>query len=191
MNLDICLKDSIKTSKRKVNYIDFVTVFPCDENMRIFLSETTVNINSNILAVKVFDVIKEIRKNFPDTTVNNVGSDKTIIIFESPQKKSFAKIFISVFILLIAFFGGATSIVNFHSDIDIQRSFDVWNSFFAGKSAGPLETALPYAAGVAVGFLFIINIFRKKGSPKPSLIELDMDEYAERIQDYMSRKNKK
>ena len=147
--------------------------------------------------VSVTDIIKQIKKTYPDYTVNNVGAQDTVVQYAAQKSHDVAwfKWLKIAFVVLVLFAGSSTAIMSFHTDGQIPKVFENYHRmFFGGGAAGgstpagdasgssdgvsPLVMSIPYSIGLAAGILVFFNHFAgKKITDDPTPIEVEMALY--------------
>jgi len=150
------------------------------------LMDIEADVKKNYL-VSVMEIIKVIKKQYPDYTVNNVGETETLVDYK-PQKSadnSYLKWSKIAFVTLVLFAGSATAIMSFHSDAqmpDIFKKF--YEIIFGRKTDRPLIIDIPYSIGLAVGIIVFFNHFLgKKITEDPTPIEVEMSLYESDVAD--------
>ena len=131
--------------------------------------------------VSVTDIIKIIKKKFPDYSVINLGEKDTIIDY-SPvivKENKFLKILRIIFVCIVLFMGAATAIMSFHSDAQIPDVFkNYYKIFFGYELDNPKIIAVPYSIGLAVGIIVFFNhLGNIKITRDPTPIEVEMSLY--------------
>ncbi len=139
-----------------------------------------LKIRKNYL-VSVTDIIKIIKKKFPDYSVINLGEKDTIIDY-SPvivKENQFLKILRVIFVCIVLFMGAATAIMSFHSDAQIPDVFkNYYKIFFGYELDNPKIIAVPYSIGLAVGIIVFFNhLGNIKITRDPTPIEVEMSLY--------------
>jgi len=131
--------------------------------------------------VSVTDIIKKIKKSYPDYTINNVGEMDTLVQYAS--KKSYDRPWVKwlrvAFVVAILFVGSATAIMSFHTDGQMPKIFETYYRMIYGESkANPMIVNIPYSIGIAVGIIVFFNHFMgKKITDDPTPIEVEMELY--------------
>lgn len=135
--------------------------------------------------VSVTDIIKLIKKTYPEYTVNNVGAQDTVVQYAVQQSRDLAwwKWLKISFVVLILLAGSSTAIMCFHSDSQIPKVFEnYYRIFFGQQTSNPLIISIPYAIGLALGILVFFNHFMgKKVTDDPTPIEVEMALYETEI----------
>lgn len=136
----------------------------------------------------VLKVIELIHQEYPNAVVVNCGAADFIVEYKKHTVKSLALEKIKIFLVAtIVFFGSAFTIIAYHMDIGIQKTFDRFYEQVMGETK-PMVTELEisYSIGLAVGIIVFFNHFRKKKLTKdPTPIEVEIKKYS---QDLMNAK---
>ena len=192
--MDIYIKPQKKASLCKVNKIvvsDVAEVIATADVAKKVRDLKLLDINitgkkANFL-ISVTDVIKAIKKVYPDYTVNNVGAQDTVVQYATLPKKDNALIkWLKVaFVVAILVAGSSTAIMSFHTDGQIPRVFEnYYRIFFGHEVSNPLIINIPYAIGLAVGIVVFFNHFMgKKLTDDPTPIEVEMSLYETDVND--------
>ena len=135
--------------------------------------------------VSVTDIIKVIKKTYPEYTVNNVGAQDTVVQYASQKSQDMAwwKWLKIAFVALVLMAGSSTAIMSFHTDGQIAKIFEnYYKVFFGAEIKNPLIINIPYSIGLAVGILVFFNHFAgKKITDDPTPIEVEMALYETEI----------
>ncbi len=131
--------------------------------------------------LSIITIIQEITKNFPNSTVNNVGEKDILVTYKQknqPQNKFWLYTKVA-FVSLILLTGASTSIMSFHSDAEMPKIFQNYYTIFFGESnTSPLILEIPYTIGLGTGIILFFNHFSKKYITKdPTPIEIEMTTY--------------
>ena len=136
----------------------------------------------------ILKVIEIIHKDYPNAKVVNCGEPDFIVEYQKSTVKS--KVWEKIKLILIAiiiFFGSAFTIMTFHIDIGIQKTFSRFYEQVMGETK-PMVTELEisYSIGLALGIIIFFNHFsKKKLTHDPTPIEVEMKKYN---QDLMTAK---
>jgi stage V sporulation protein AA len=189
MKLDIYIKPVKKVSlagRSQVLVKDVAEVIATADvaekvrGMKLLTIEADGEKKKNYL-VSVTDIIKAIKKTYPNCTVNNVGAQDTVVQYalekshDNPWWK-WAKI---AFVVVVLLAGSATAIMTFHTDAQVPKVFENYYRIFYGQyENNPWIINIPYAIGMAVGILVFFNHFAgKKITDDPTPIEVEMSLY--------------
>ncbi|MCL2527740.1 MAG: stage V sporulation protein AA [Defluviitaleaceae bacterium] len=131
--------------------------------------------------VSVTDIIKTIKKKYPDYTVNNVGEMDTLVQYaaKKSQDRPWLKWLRIAFVVLVLFVGSSTAIMSFHTDGQMSKIFENYYRIIYGhERTNPRIVNIPYSIGVAVGIIVFYNHFMgKKITDDPTPIEVEMELY--------------
>ncbi len=135
--------------------------------------------------VSVTDIIRTLKKKFPDYSIVNVGEIDTVVECRAHKSKDnplwkWTKI---AFVCLVLMAGSSTAIMSFHSDAQMPEVFKNYYKIFFGKETEkPMIIDIPYSIGLAVGIVVFFNHFMgKKITDDPTPIEVEMATYNEDI----------
>jgi len=135
--------------------------------------------------VSIMDIIKVIKKSYPEYTVNNVGAQETVVQYATQKSKDIAwwKWLKIAFIALVLMVGSSTAIMSFHTDGQIPKVFENYYLIFLGQNTDrPNLILIPYAIGLALGGVVFFNQFMgKKVTDDPTPIEVEMALYETQI----------
>ena len=131
--------------------------------------------------VSVTDIIKTIKKTYPEYTINNVGAQDTVVQYATHKSHDITwwKWTKVSFVVLVLLAGSSTAIMSFHTDGQIPQVFsNYYRIFFGQESSNPLIMDIPYSIGLAVGILAFFNhLMGKKITDDPTPIEVEMSLY--------------
>ena len=172
---------------KKVLAMKLVDISPDQEQKKSYL-------------VSVTDIIKVIKKTYPDCTVNNVGEIDTLVQYAKTKShdRAWLKWLRVAFVVMVLFVGSSTAIMSFHTDGQMPKIFENYYRLFYGhETKNPRIFSIPYSIGVALGIIVFYNHFMgKKITDDPTPIEVEMELYendvTETLVDVLSqRKNKR
>jgi len=139
--------------------------------------------------ISVTDIIKAIKKAYPDYTVNNVGEMDTLVNYATEKSKDntwlkWLKVGVVALVLLV---GSSTAIMSFHTDGQIPKIFERYYSMFYGEEkSNPAIVNIPYSIGLAVGIIIFYNHFMgKRMTDDPTPIEVEMEKYDKDVTEAM------
>ena len=131
-------------------------------------------------AFSILKVIERIHEEYPTVEVVNCGENDFIVEYQletikNPLLEKLKLILISV----IVFFGSAFTIMTFHIDIGIQKTFERFYVQLMGvEKPAVTELEISYSIGLAVGIVVFFNHFSKKKITKdPTPMEMEMKKY--------------
>lgn len=127
--------------------------------------------------LKVIEIIHEV---YPNMEVVNCGENDFIVEYQKSTVKSaaFEKLKL-ILVATIVFFGSAFTIMTFHIDIGIQKTFNrFYEQLMGATKPAVTELEISYSIGLAVGIIVFFNHFSKKKLTKdPTPIEVEMKKY--------------
>lgn len=128
----------------------------------------------------ILKVIERIHRDYPNAEIVNCGESDFIVEYQletvkNPVLEKLKLILISI----IVFFGSAFTIMTFHTDIGIQKTFARFYEQLMGVDKPPVtELEISYSIGLAVGIVVFFNHFsKKKITQDPTPIEVEMKKY--------------
>lgn len=128
----------------------------------------------------ILKVIEIIHEAYPNMQVVNCGEQDFIVEYQKSTVKShiWEKLKL-ILIAIIVFFGSAFTIMTFHIDIGIQKTFSRFYEQLMGTTKPTVtELEISYSIGLAVGIIVFFNHFSKKKLTKdPTPIEVEMKKY--------------
>lgn len=136
----------------------------------------------------ILKVIELIHQDYPSATVVNCGESDFIVEYQKSTVKSKVWEKIKLFLIgIIVFFGSAFTIMTFHIDIGIQKTFNRFYEQVMGETKPMItELEISYSIGLALGIIIFFNHFsKKKLTQDPTPIEVEMKKYN---QDLMNTK---
>ena len=137
--------------------------------------------------VSVTDIIKTIKKSYPDYTVNNVGEMDTLVQYASQKSRdrTWLKWLRVAAVMVVLFVGSSTAIMSFHTDGQMPKIFESYYRMFYGEEkSNPKIVSIPYSIGIAVGIMVFYNHFMgKKITDDPTPIEVEMELYEKDVTD--------
>ena len=146
--------------------------------------------------LSVIDLIAALSEKYPDAAINNVG-EMNILIEYLPKAEGKTKLwtFAKVsFVSLILFVGAATTIMCFHTDVQLPLIFqNIYYIFFGENREMPAILSIPYSIGLGLGIIIFFNHFSKVSlTDDPTPIEIEMTTYEKEtnasVIDYLGRR---
>ncbi len=128
----------------------------------------------------ILKVIEIIHQDYPNAEVVSCGENDFIVEYQKSTVTS--KLWEKMKLFLIAvvvFFGSAFTIMTFHIDIGIQKTFNRFYEQLMGTIKPTVtELEISYSIGLAVGIIVFFNHFsKKKLTSDPTPIEVEMKKY--------------
>lgn len=127
------------------------------------------------------DIVRLIKKKYPDYTVNNLGEMDTLVEYAPHKKKentAFKWIKI-IFLIVVLVIGASTAIMSFHTDSEVPKVLNnYYKVFFKEEAKNKYVMQIPYSIGLAVGIIVFFNhIAGKKLTNDPTPIEIELSLY--------------
>jgi stage V sporulation protein AA len=139
--------------------------------------------------ISVTDIIKAIKKTYPEYAVNNVGELDTWVQYKAQKSDDakwwkWAKI---AFVVVVLMVGSSTAIMAFQTDSQLPKIFENYFQLFYGEArSNPRIITIPYAIGLAVGIIAFYNHFLgRKMTDDPTPIEVEMEQYEKQVSETM------
>ena len=122
----------------------------------------------------ILKVIERIHKEYPTAEVVNCGESDFIVEYQLETiKNTFIEKLKLILISVIVFFGSAFTIMTFHIDIGIQKTFERFYVQLMGVEKPTVtELEISYSIGLAVGIIVFFNHFSKKKLTKENVTEV-------------------
>lgn len=131
--------------------------------------------------LSVIDLIQALNQKYPDATVSNVGEmDILIEYLPKEEKKTKGWTLVKVaFVSMILFIGAATTIMCFHTDVQLPLIFqNIYYIFYGENREMPALLSIPYSIGLGLGIIIFFNHFSKVSlTEDPTPIEIEMTTY--------------
>jgi len=128
----------------------------------------------------ILKVIEIIHQDYPNLEVVNCGEADFIVEYQKSTVKSalWEKMKLAL-IATIVFFGSAFTIITFHIDVGIQKTFSrFYEQLMGAEKPAVTELEISYSIGLALGIIVFFNHFSKKKLTKdPTPIEVEMKKY--------------
>ena len=114
--------------------------------------------------ITVLDLIQILRREYTDAVVNNVG-EKDILIEYLPRTEGRSALWTMlkvVFVSAVLFVGAATTIMCFHTDVQLPLIFqNIYYIFYGENREMPPLLSVSYSIGLGLGIIIFFNHFFK------------------------------
>jgi len=155
------------------------------------LEHVVFTLTGPAMTVTALDVMSRIVPLYPDYAVTNVGPTECNIFLTQAPGNSLVKFLKAVVLCLVMFFGGAVAIMTFHEDVDMPRVHSDIYAFFTGVQQEMVPVvSIPYSIGIAVGFIMLFGLYRRKKS-KPTVLDIDIHKHDKELHDYLTTLGKR
>lgn len=146
------------------------------------------DIDHSTRAITALQVLQELDKLYPDYSINSIGLPKTDIFKRLAKQNKTATLLKTIGLCLVMFFGGAIAIMTFHEDVNMRAVHSNIYQFFTGVELDTVPiVSIPYSVGIAIGFIVLYGLFRRKKT-KPTILDLSLFKHDNEMQSYMSDK---
>lgn len=165
-----------------VIFSDFLTVYCKDKK----IENDIKNMNfykfdkQGQIVVSILKVIEFLQEKYPSYQIENLGEEDFIIEYKVTSKNEKLKESLStLFICLVAFFGGGYAIMAYNTDIGAKELFSYISMLFIGNAKqGVMLLSIFYSIGLGLGMvLFFNHIGNRRLSNEPTPLEIQMRLY--------------
>lgn len=181
------LGESVLAESRKVTIKDISKVV-CDNPEVKYGTEKIELMNfsgtKEQQVISVLDIIEEIKKEYPDAQIINLGQPEVIVYYKSfdtaDRMKQTVKL---IFVCLVAFLGAGFSIMSYNSDVNLVGQLDLMQNLFVGESEnGSTIAGITYSIGLFIGIIIFFNHgTNKKFTDDPTPLQVQMRKYEQEV----------
>lgn len=132
----------------------------------------------------ILKIIELIHEDYPNVDVTNEGEQDFIVEYiPNPNKPKWLEAVKVILLCIVIFFGSAFTIMAFNNDISVTDVFSkLYFQMMGRESSGMTELEVSYCIGLSLGILVFFNhIGRKKITPDPTPIQVEMRKYEQDI----------
>lgn len=132
------------------------------------------------VVVSTLKLIQLICKECPGVLVQSIGESDVLIERIKVDKKKGAMVWGKIVIVsLVCFFGTASTLVAYNSDVAVRDIFEEVYEVFMDKPPGPVNILeITYSAGLTLGIILFYNhIGKRRITSDPTPIEVSMRNY--------------
>lgn len=185
--LTFCLKETVYVSKNKIPLSDLCSINGANVKK---LTRTFFDVPKKAVTLTAFEMAKRLGEIYPDYNATNLGPTVCNILLNSREKSKFITLLKVIVLCIVMFFGGAVAIMTFHEDVDMRGVHSSIYSFFTGKEQASVPVvSIPYTVGVAIGFIMLFGLLKRKKS-QPTVLDLDIHKHENALRRFMTEKNK-
>ena len=143
------------------------------------------------MTITALDVISRIAPLYPEYTISNLGPTECNVFLNHPQTGKLIKFLKAAVLFAVMFFGGAIAIMTFHEDVDMPRVHSDIYAFFTGVTLDTVPiVSIPYSIGIAIGFIMLFGLYRRKKS-SPTVLDIDIHNHEKELRDYLAANSKR
>ncbi len=180
----IKIPQSVELQHTDVLLKDFLTIYTPDQNLsQYILSIPFYKFHAGKkqqLVVSILKIIEIITKELSDVEIQNIGEEDVILSYVPIEKnKTIKETIFTLFICLVAFFGGGYAIMAYNTDAGAKELFTYLSMLFLGNATtGVTCLIVTYSIGLTLGMLLFFNHFgKKKLTSDPTPLEIQMRLY--------------
>lgn len=163
---------------------DFLTAYSPDSQLNAqLLSIPFYTFHDNQkeqLIVSILKIIEIITRELPDVEIQNIGEEDVILNYTPVSKSAkFKEFTFTLFICLVAFFGGGYAIMAYNTDAGAKELFTYLSMLFLGNATtGVSYLIVTYSIGLTLGMILFFNhLGSKKLTSDPTPLEVQMRLY--------------
>lgn len=131
-------------------------------------------------------LIEMLQQEYPQLEVESIGEAEVVVEqVKTSRYKGLSEVLKIIFVSCICFFGAAFTIMAFHNDVSIVKTFDRVYELITGVSPqGVTILEISYSIGLAVGIILFFNhIGGRRITKDPTPIEVEMRIYEKEVND--------
>lgn len=139
--------------------------------------------------VSVMKLIALLEQEYENLEVENVGETEVILeLVRTNRYKGVAQAVKIVFVSCICFFGASFTIMSFHNDVGIVKTFNRIYEMITGQlSDGVTVLEISYSIGLALGIVVFFNhIGGRRITKDPTPIEVEMRIYEKDVNEALA-----
>ena len=155
------------------------------------LRSVSFEMSGAAMTITALDVITRLLALYPEHTITNAGPTECTVILKHTGQSMTVKYAKALLLCIVMFFGGAIAIMTFHEDVNMPEVHRDIYAFFTGEipTTAPI-VSIPYSAGIAVGFVMLFGLHkRKRGAP--TVLEIDIHDHEKGLRDYLAANSKR
>ncbi|MDO4331623.1 MAG: stage V sporulation protein AA [Eubacteriales bacterium] len=184
------LERNVEIQTQEVRFKDLGKLYCRDQNLlNRIKAEKIVTLKKEDGGRKVVCVMKLIemlQKEYPNLEVENIGEAEVVLELVKTNKYKGAMQAAKIcFVCGICFFGAAFTIMAFHNDVGIIKTFSrVYEMITGQASDGVTILEISYSIGLALGIIVFFNhIGGRRITKDPTPIEVEMRIYEKEVND--------
>ncbi len=130
--------------------------------------------------IPALDLVGAVHRASPEVRWQVVSGCDAVV--EGARAPRAADALLGVAAWLLLFIGAATTLLNFHADVNMPAAHrELYYLATGHHSARPLAVEIPYAIGVGLGALLFFSL---PGKRVPGPLELEVEQYERRLRTY-------
>lgn len=191
------LKESVQVKNEVVHIADVASIYCTDSEKKKVIDELELlrfhKGQQEKQVVGILFLIQAIEKRFGDLLIQPIGITDVIVEYVGNRKKGFTtseafRILKTIGIALICFFGGAFTIMSFHTDCGLNQMLMWIYEYVTGvPSDGFTLVEVGYSIGLSLGIIIFFNHIGKKRITRDfTPIEVAMRMYEQDVNNSMA-----
>ncbi|SFQ30425.1 stage V sporulation protein AA [Lachnospiraceae bacterium XBB1006] len=186
--LYLALKEGVVLHAPMVCIQDIATIYTTNATLRKKIQALPLfdfsSESHDTLGLTVFFVMQKILAHYPDLSLVNLGPAEISISYVHTRPHPFFTFLKMTFACFLLFFGGAFSIMSFHTDVGLRDTFGTLYMHLTGHAKPPVTALeISYSVGVCLGILIFFNhIGHKKITNDPTPLQVQMRQYEQNVE---------
>ncbi len=191
ITLYLALEQSILVTSPTIKIGDMSTVFCKDKSVDKKVRELEVtslpSTGNSQIVITVMKLIEIINTQIGNIDVKTIGCPETIVYYNNKKKNKLKTQLKAGFLMILAFFGTAYSIMAYNEDVDSAGLLDNLYTLFTGNTTensplGFILGNLSYSIGLAIGMIIFFNHgINSKNADDPSPLQVQMRLYEQDV----------
>lgn len=190
----ISINPSTMAQTKAVQIEDVASVFCSDPDIKYQVKKTELftfhDNEQGQVVISALAIIGEILKTQRHVSVSNLGSPECVVYYRNlPASKKWIGTAKGIFLILLAFFGTAYSIMSYNGDVGAVDLLKDLYQMFTGDTAKATQGGysfgiLSYCAGLFIGMMTFFNHgFNHKKTDDPTPLQVQMRLYEKDVND--------
>lgn len=179
----LLVKSKANVEKNYEILVKDITEVYCDDiEIKHELENTSIYKTNDVedwISISSIYIIKKLSDKASNLDIEVIGESEVLVeIKEQVIPNNFLRFVKVTAIFILLFFGAGITIMNFHTDVDMDQSLEIIYHILTGKKeSNPLIMTVPYSIGLGLGAILFFNRIvsknpRRRKEPGPMEIEL-------------------
>lgn len=156
------------------------------ENINIYRTDD----EEDWISISSIYIIEKLINKYPNLDIETLGESEVLIEIKTKTKGNKKLRFIKIAaIFILLFFGAGITIMNFHTDVDMDETMNIIYSSLTGKEeSSPLLLTIPYSIGLGVGVITFFNRVATKNTRRrkePGPMEIELYSYDKEMEEFI------
>jgi stage V sporulation protein AA len=178
-----CLKKKIKTKSDTIQFSEVCDIYFEDEIRIREIENISFPLNLGINKIDSLTIVKKIKEINKAVSLINIGETECIVLKEKEQKGKMKSVILLMLAVVVLFFGGAITIVNFHADVNMPQVHENVYRLFGGAGKPSVWLGVFYSLGLFIGFVSILSVF-SKSNKTPGLLDIELFMHKDEVLTY-------